>query len=309
VIAAILAAALTLTLSHENLLAQDGPARPRPRETHVAQTEPARPRPDVVEQMNKARATYEYGDYARAEKLLTAIVETKNLDNQAIAEEAFRLLGLSRFFLGKRVEATNAFLEMLYIDPDAELDPFLVPPAAVAFLDQVKKDNAAKLAPYRERKRAEEDARRRLAAQEAERRRQEQLDEERKRLESVAKPQIERRVVQKEFWVSLLPFGVGQLQNGDRGLGYALATSEIVAGAFSAGSALLIEQLRDPATGKFENKNSNNYVIARNLNIVKWVSAGIFYALWAGGAIHAAVNFKPEEQLPDRLLTKQPETP
>lgn len=275
----------------------------------LAQGEPASPRTDgIVDQMNKARATYEYGDYARAEKLLSALVEVGRFDSETLAAEAFRLLGLSRFFLGRKAEAVNAFLEMLYLDPDYELDPFLVPPAAVAFLEQVKKDHAAQLEPYRQRRRAEAEARRRAAAEEAERRRQEQLDEERKRLESVAKPSIERRVVQKEFWVSLLPFGIGQLQNGDRSLGYALATSEVVAGAFSAGSALLIEELRDPVTGKFENKNSNNYVLARNLNIVKWVSAGVFYALWAGGAIHAAIEFKPEQQLPDRLLTK-PEAP
>jgi len=39
--------------------------------------------------------------------------------------------------------------------------------------------------------------------------------------------------------------------------------------------------------------------------VVKWVGAALFYALWAGGAIHAAVNYKGEEQLPDRIL--QPE--
>ena len=261
-------------------------------------------RTDVVEQMKKARATYEYGDYAQAEKLLSALVEVGRFESEPLALEAWRLLGLSRFFLNRKPEAVNAFMEMLYIDPDAQLDPFLVPPAAVAFLEQVKKDHEAQLAPVRERRRAEEEARQRAAAEEEERRKQQQLEEERKRLASLATPSIERRVVQKEFWVSLLPFGLGQLQNGDRSLGYGLATAEVITGAFSAGSALLIEELRDPATGKFENKNSSNYTLARDLNLVKWISAGLFYALWAGGAIHASIRFQPEQQLPDRLLTK-----
>ena len=44
------------------------------------------------------------------------------------------------------------------------------------------------------------------------------------------------------------------------------------------------------------------YKSAERLNVVKWVGAGVFFALWAGGAIHAAINYKPEEVLPPRLL-------
>src|SRR5207237_4333335 len=190
-----------------------------------------------------------------------------------------------------------AFLEYLYLDPDAELDPFYVPPAAVSFFDQVKKEAEPRLAPIRAQKRAEQEARKKLAAAEAERRRQRDLEEERKRLQ----PSIERRVVQHEFWVTMMPFGIGQLQNGDRNLGLALATAQLVAGASSAGSALLIEQLRDNTTGRFDNHGTGGtqYKTAERLNVVKWVGAAVFYALWAGGAIHAAIHYQPEEQLPD----------
>jgi len=142
-----------------------------------------------------------------------------------------------------------------------------------------------------------------VAAEEAERRRQRELEEERKRLLQIS-PSIERRVIQHEFWVTMMPFGIGQIQNGDRKLGIFLATSQLIAGAASAGSALLIEQLRDNATGRFDDRGpgSTPYKTAARLNVVKWVGAVIFYALWAGGAIHAAVNYKGEEQLPDRLL-------
>ena len=115
-------------------------------------------------------------------------------------------------------------------------------------------------------------------------------------------------MVQREFWVSMMPFGIGQLQNGDRTLGMALATAQVIAGASSAGSALLIEQLRDQSTGRFSNTGpgSTPYRTAQRLDVVKWVGAGLFYALWAAGAIHAAIHFQPEEQLPDRLVTGAP---
>ena len=260
--------------------------------------------PSEVEAMNRARVTFEYGDYAQASKLLSALVETGRFESAALRAEAYRLLGLSLFYQGRKGEAYSAFLEYLFLDPDAQLDPFFFTPAAVSFFEQVKKEAEPKLAPIRAQKRAESEARQKAAAEEAERRRQRELEAERQRLMQLS-PSIERRVVQREFWVSLLPFGVGQLQNGDRTLGIGLAVAQVITGAASGGSALLIEELRDSSTGRFNNHGpgSTPYLTASRLNVVKWVSAGLFYALWAGGAIHAAINFKPEEQLPDRLLT------
>jgi tetratricopeptide (TPR) repeat protein len=262
--------------------------------------------PSAVEAMNRARVTFEYGDYPQASKLLAALVEVGRFESVALRAEAYRLLGLSLFYQGRKGEAYSAFLELLYLEPDAHLDPFYVPPAAVSFFDQVKKEAEPGLAPLRAQKRAEMEARQKLAAEEAERRRQIELEEERRRLLTL-QPSIERRVIQREFWVTMMPFGLGQLQNGDRTLGIAQATAQVVAGAASAGSALLIEELRDQS-GKFGNTGPGGtpYRTATRLNVVKWVGAGLFYALWAGGAVHAAMHFQPEEQLPDRLLQPAP---
>jgi len=275
------------------LLAQNAPAQPSQEEDPRA----------AIEAMNRARATFEYGDYPQASKLLAALVQAGRFESIQARGEAYRLLGLSLFYQGRKGEAYSAFLEYLYINPDAEMDPFYVPPAAVAFFDQVKREAEPRLAPIRAQRRAELDAQKRAAAEEAERRRQRELEEERRRLAAIS-PSVERRVVQHEFWVTMMPFGVGQFQNGDRKLGIFFATSELITAAASAGSALLIEQLRDNDTGRFDNGGSGvtQYQTAQRLNVVKWVSAGLFYALWASGAIHAAIHFKPEEVLPDRLL-------
>lgn len=267
-----------------------------------APAQPEREARPPVEAMNRARATFEYGDYAEASKLLTRLVESARFESPALRAEAYRLLGLSLFYQGRKGEAYSAFLELLYLDPDVELDPFYVPPAAVSFFEQVKRDAEPRLAPIRAQKRAEQEAQKLAAAEEAERRRQRELEAERERLLQL-QPQVERRVVQHEFWVTLMPFGIGQIQNGDRTLGITLATAEVIAGAASAGSALLIEQLRDNSTGRFNAVGQGNaYHRAQNLNIVKWVGAAVFYALWAGGAVHAAIRYRAEEQLPDRLI-------
>jgi len=257
----------------------------------------------AADAMARARVTFEYGDYAQASKLLSALVEAGRFDSLQTRAEAYRLLGLSLFYQGRKGEAYKAFLEYLYIDPDAELDPFFVPPAAVSFFEQVKKEAEPRLQPLRAQKQAQLDAQKRAAAEEAERRKQRELEAERRRIQEIS-PAIERRVVQHEFWVTMMPFGIGQLQNGDRKLGIFLATAQLITGAASAGSALLIEQLRDNATGKFDDNGpgATPYKSAQRLNVVKWVGAALFYGLWVGGAIQAAINFKPEEQLPDRLL-------
>jgi hypothetical protein len=247
--------------------------------------------------MNRARVTFEYGDYPQASKLLSALVEKGHFESATLRAEAYRLLGLSLFYQGKKGDAYSAFLEYLYLEPNAELDPFYVPPAAVSFFDQVKKEAEPKLAPIRAQRKQQEEARQKSAAEEAEKRHQRELEEERRKLLDLT-PSVEKHVVQREFWVSVLPFGVGQFQNGDRSLGIALATAEVITGALSAGSALLIEELRDNQTGKF---SSTQYPTAQTLNVIKWVSGGLFFALWAGGAIHAAIHFQPEEQLPDRI--------
>jgi hypothetical protein len=251
----------------------------------------------LAEQVRLAKRDADSGEYAKASQRLSQLVEAGRFQSTELRTEAYRLLGMSLLLQTppRPDEAKNAFRQVLLTDPDAELDPFYVPQPVVDFFDKEKKELEPELAPIRTQKRAEREARRKQLEAETARRREE---EEQRRLRAL-QPNVERRVVQREFWVSLLPFGLGQLQNGDRSLGYTLATLEIITGAASAGSALLIEGLRDNNTQKF---GPTEYRIATNLEIVKWVGAGLFYALWAGGAVHAAVNFKPETILQDKLI-------
>lgn len=252
-----------------------------------------------IEAMTKARSTFEYGNYGTTAKILEGLIAHGRFETAALRAEAYKLLGLSLVNLGKRSEAYSPFLELLLLEPDTEFDPFYVPPEAIELLGRVKKDAEPQLAPMRAQRRAEQESRKRAADEE---RRKREQDEEQRRL-AAQRPNVERRVVQREFWVSVLPFGIGQLQNGDRTLGIGLATSEVIAGAASAGSALLIEELRDTSTGKF---GPGVYPLATRLNVVKWIGAGLFYGLWAFGAVHAAIRYQPEQHLEDRVISPEP---
>ncbi len=265
------------------------PRPPRPAEGVKATT--------PLEALQRARQAFEYGDYTLVERLLKP--QAPSIENAALRAEAWRLLGLAYFYQSKNQAATASFIELLNLEPDEELDPFYVSPRAISFFEQVKSGAEEALRPIRERKRAEAEERRRVAEEEATARKQRELEAEERRLTALRPPIMERRVVQREFWVTMMPFGVGQMQNGDQSLGTALATSEIIAGATSAGSALLIEALRTQSTGKF---SDSSYLIASRLQAAKWIGAGIFYALWVGGAVHAVVRYRPESTPTELVL-------
>lgn len=262
----------------------------------------AQPSPDLLKQ---ARDAFEYGDYARTVRLLD-VGASQPFAAETDRVEAFRLLGLSYFYLHKknptdpamRTGAQEAFFDLLKQNPDFELDPFYTPPEAVSFFDRVRRDNESYLGPIRERRRArireqqlEDEARRAAEA----RRRAEQR-------ENVAlRPLvIERELQQSSALVAFMPFGLGQFQNGDTRLGIALLASELVTAAVSMISWGLIEQLRD-SSGRFQAESA--YPLALRLETVKYVSAGLFYSLWVGGALEANLSFVPSKVVRETTLT------
>ena len=272
-------------------LASAAPARAQPA------LQPGESEDVAAEQVRLAQRDFEYGDYAKVSQRLAGLVEVGRFQSPELRARAYALLGESLLLQNppREAEAHRAFLELLFLDPDTELDPFFVPPRVIEYFEREKKELGPQIAPLRAQRRAEKEARRKAFEEEAQRRR----EEEAKRRMEAMRPNVERTVVQHEYWVSLLPFGLGQLQNGDRALGYTLATMEVIFGAASAGSALLIESLRDPNTQKF---GPGDYEIAHRLQIVKWVGAAAFYGLWAFGAIQAAMNYKAQTIVKDQVL-------
>lgn len=91
-----------------------------------------------------AAEALEAGDYDVAARTAGAIADDLSQSEQDRAE-AWRIVGLSRFFLGERQRAEAAFLAYLRIDLDAHLDPALVAPEAIVFFEDVRARHAAEL--------------------------------------------------------------------------------------------------------------------------------------------------------------------
>lgn len=255
--------------------------------------------------LKRAQDAFEYGDFKRTTQLLQGVPDGGTL-GESDRIEAWRLLGLAYYYLDNKPEAENALFGLLKQNPDYQLDPFYVPPAAVSFFDEVRKRNEQYLAPIRERRRA------RFKALEEE----EQLraDADRRRREELARPAlptlIERTSTQSSRLVAFMPGGLGQFQNGNVPLGATLAALQAGTAIASIASYWLVEGLRGD-NGQFA---STVIERARTADTVKWWTAGAFYLLWLAGVIEANVHYVPtrvvsETATPAPVVSPSPAPP
>ena len=113
---------------------------------------PARPPAAAAELLTAASAALAAGDHARAAALAESVAGAPGQSDVDRAE-AFRILGLARTYLGHKQAAEAAFYAYLRLDPDAHLDPALVPPEAIVLFEGVRSRHAAELAALRPRPR------------------------------------------------------------------------------------------------------------------------------------------------------------
>ncbi|MFM2153773.1 MAG: hypothetical protein RL199_2208, partial [Pseudomonadota bacterium] len=219
--------------------------------------------------LKKGRDAFEYGDFRLAATLLAPAATLVAEDSERV--EARRLLGLSHFFLKEPEQAEAAFVALLKHSPDAALDPFYVPPDAVAFFDAVRERHAAELAPLRVRREVpavpETAAPAPCAAPAV-------------RVETVSHP---------SRLVTLLPLGAGQFQNGDTRLGGTMLVAQLAAAATSVVAYWSVEVARGP-DGRF---GDGVYGAALRASDARLWSGGLFYLLWAASAVDANVRFAP----------------
>jgi len=235
--------------------------------------------------LRMARSNFEYGKYEEAISLIDDLNARKQLADGPDLLEAWRIHGLSHFYLGHRDEARSSFVRLLSIEPDHELDPLLVPPSAVVEFERVKTENAALLDPIRERRKAIE---RQRQLEEADRKRL--LEEERKRRERESSTVLLQRGERHSFLTTFLPFGMPQLEQGRGEVGILFAATE---GVCIAGSVLAYSQVQG-YIGSDRKVPPENLSAARNWQIANWIFFGASVALYVGGVIDAVLHYEEE---------------
>ena len=250
----------------------------------LALAAPAVARADASADLEEGSRAYERGDFKQAIELVRPLLyPTIRLTAQPQVIEAHKLLGISYVFEKRSAEAAREFLAILSIRPDYRLDPLVDPVSAVQLFEQVKKRNAEKIRAILERERREAE-RRRL---EEERRKAE--ERRLKLLAGQGRVVVERNVVEHPYWVSFLPLGAGQFQNGHRRKGWALFGTELGLAAVSVGTYLggYFAYSGRPLT-------QEEYDRGRVLSVVQVASAGLCAAVAAYGIIDALIYHKPQ---------------
>jgi hypothetical protein len=245
--------------------------------------------------VKRARDRYEFGAWADAVSASRDVLVRYPDLPEPLAIEAWRILGMAEFQLGDKPAARDAFVHLLSIDPDQTLDPFLVPPPIVEFFDKVRADAEPQLAPLREQKkqlreqeRLAEEARRRLLLEEQIR----------------SGPPSKVIIVQEHIYLlNFLPFGVGQFQNGDTTKGIVIAVSQVVFGAVNLGAIFAHNAVANDPSRRCSVTTVTNCSnppipdsdrqLLNNIDIVKYVSAGLFWGVYVYGVADALVHYVP----------------
>ena len=169
----------------------------------------------------QARSAYEAADYNRALALFSALVggEVPRLQNHSLVLESLKYLGATHLFLGQTEQSEELFRRLLKLDRDYVLDPLAFPEEVQKVFARVKAELEVEVAAQRE---AELSAR----EQQVQREQARAAAEAERMRELVELARTERVEVRNSRWLALLPFGIGQFQNGHEGLGYLLLISE-----------------------------------------------------------------------------------
>jgi tetratricopeptide (TPR) repeat protein len=254
------------------------------------------------EEFEAARGAYDSQDYVQAVALFDALAggDTPALSNRSLVLESKKYLGASYLFLGKLRAAEQEFERLLRMDPEYVLDPLGFPEEVQRLFARVKTrlDTERKVAEDA-RLREEDRLRRSQTARDA---------EERARWARLTQLAEAERVEEvRSRWVALMPFGIGQFQNGHVSLGAILAVSECSLLVISFASWLVHENLRGQQVAESERDSYN--LTERASRYTNQISMALFGVLAVTGIIDAQVRFQGSREyerkrpLPPDLLS------
>jgi hypothetical protein len=259
----------------------------------------------------RARIHYESGNYSACidtlSKLLASESGSTNVDPRQ--NSAMRTYLAACLIGARRIEqAREQFRQAILEDRQMEVpDPVVFPQAVIDLFIQVHGSLMEAL-----RRQQEEDLRR--GREEALERAQREEQERRRVAELERLASTEVLVHRNQRWMAYVPFGVGQFNNGEDGLGWLFLTSEAVL-AITAITATSIELgLHTRAEGgqaNLDSRDLNNQLQAARS--VGRISLGALLVVAAAGVVEANLSYRSEillgrrpRELPDTLRQPAP---
>ena len=258
------------------------------------------------------QSEFEFGHYREVLERSERRIDRGGIDEASLVQW-HKLAGLAAFNLKRTDQAQRHIAALLRLDPDFALDPFVYPPAAVAFVEKQRQALAPELDRIRAERRAQAEAARRAAEERAALARQ--AEEQRRQIEEMSRQVTVRRVEKRSFLVNFVPFGAGQFQQGRVAAGTGFAIAEALLGItsivayFAYGS--LIDTRQAPANPRYPDGPvivetgipANREDEAKVWRALK-IGAGLgFYGVWAAGVADAIIHHQ------DTVVTTRVEKP
>ncbi len=228
----------------------------------------------------RAREAYLRGNFDEVVTLLEPLVGgvVPSIHDVLLIRESRKYLAAAYVLTGQESRARQQFEDLLRAEGEA-IENFRMDPAA--FPAEVLRVYRSVRDPLVERLRSE----RETAAQRAATR-----DEERRAaiVELVEMAQVAEVTIPHDPALAWVPFGAGQFQNGDEGLGWFFLVTE----TFTLASAALLTAWSIAYEASVMPRALDVGAL-RALQIADWVSLGAFGALAIAGVVEAHIHFVP----------------
>lgn len=262
----------------------------------------ARPcRADDQQAFELAKNPFDAGQFGEAHTRLSALLdpalppcETATAGRCRIAdvdliERARALDAASLVALKREPEADAQIAKILRENPQYAPNPAVFPQEVMDRFTTVRGKLRGELEAIAQQK-ARDELAKRVAAQKA-------REAEEKWIAELEKQAAEEKRVQPNSrWIAMVPFGVGQFQNGDVRLGVVFAAGEALLGGASLATIVIVNKLAstDPgpdSTGSLRNQLNSQIRTATTVNVVTFAG---WAALTVAGVLQAQIAFVPE---------------
>ena len=234
----------------------------------------------------EGKIAFARGQYRRAIDILRPLIHPEVLlESESDLVLAHRMLAVGLLFENQPGAAREEFRQLLELRPESRFDPLLDPPFIVDFFNGVLRDQQAEI---------------------------KRLEQLRDRSSKMAPPPGAGPLVavRNPPFVSFVPFGAGQFQNGERGKGWAFLAAEgglaaISVGAFVANFALYGIHPRRGCNAPATSPNASpsgcppeaidhgDEDMSRNLTRLQVGSGVLFFAAAVWGVVDAVRGYRP----------------
>jgi tetratricopeptide (TPR) repeat protein len=242
-------------------------------------------------ELDKGRAAYIAHRYEDAERIFAQMF-ANGAPPQApgVVAEGRMYWGATLVALGRKDDAERIFHDLLRDAPSYSPDPVIVAADAVNLFEDTKAKYTAELNAAEERRRQDAEA-----ARVAEQKRREEEARRLQRLQELAAE--EQTTIFHSRWIALLPYGIGQFQNGDKGLGFLFLSVEASLTAASVVTWATFVAYRSDADQAYNTGRYNDYLgyISRDNDwrTANLVVDGILAGVAVIGIVEAEIAYKP----------------